>query len=327
MTAVAVPMPGGFTMPPMGGAPVTGHTQSPAAPQGVPVQGGPDAPMPGSAPLQPAAFNYGTPINMGGQPQGQPQGQTQAQFDAAVQAEVARRQGLQQQQAPQQQAPAFPMPTQPQDQPGWLPQNLNQFDVNTLQDPVLRSMGQMIQVVGKDLDLSRVMGNALAHQDPSLIDIAYLVEKGGAQAGQIAQMAQSLVASVGAVSERTTQEVYASAGGQAQWNAATAVFNQSAPPAYKEVVTQMLNSGDPGKIRAAAQTIVEFGAQGGYMPNPAQGIGNMANAGLGGGAGLSAQEFQTALQELNGKRNSHPNWEQAYQDLFAQRAHGKRLGK
>lgn len=321
MTAVAVPMPGGFTVPGMGNAPSA--PQAPTAPQGVPPQGGPDAPMPGS--LQPQGYHYGQPIPMV-QPQAAP---GNPQFDAAVQAEVARLQGLQQPQQfqqPQQQPQTLPM-AEPTKAPGWLPQNLNQFDVNTLQDPVLRSMGQMIQVVGKDLDLNRVLGNALAHQDPSLIDIAYLVEKGGANASQIAQMAQSLVASVNAVSARTTQEVYAAAGGEAAWNAATAVFNQSAPAAYKQVVAQMLDSGDPSKIQAAAQTIVQYGQQSGRMPQPAQGLGQLPNGALGGGTGLSAAEFQAALQDLNAKRQTHPNWEQAYQDLFAQRAHGKRLGK
>lgn len=330
MTAVAVPMPGGFVVPGTSGAPASGA----GAPQGggVPPQGGPDAPLPGQQQqvqqFQQPGYHYGQPVPM----VPQQAGPGSPQFDAAVQAEVARRAAMQQQQ-PQfqtqqpQQFQTLPMAEPSKDTPGWLPQNLNQFDVNSLQDPVLRSMGQMIQTVGKDLDLNRVLGNALAHQDPSLIDIAYLVEKGGANASQIAQMAQSLVQSVSAVSARTTQEVYASAGGEAQWNAYTATFNQSAPAAYKQVVAQMLDSGNPAQIQAAAQTIVQYGQQNGRVPVPAQGMGSLPNGGLGGAQGLSAAEFKTQLHALDAGRNTNPNWEQARADLFTQRAIGARMGK
>lgn len=334
--AVAVRMPEGFTIPPAVGPAVSGN-QAPAGVTGVP-PAGPAAPLPGYSQQQPQPHNflgYGQPIQMADQQPGyarQPSTQQPAPNDAAFQAAVLEQARLmvQQGQVPGVQTQPVPAdlnplhlqkPQQPADAPAWLPQDLNTFDVNTIQDPVIRSMAGMFKMVGKDMDMNRVVGNALAKQDPSLIDIAYLAEKGGAQAGQLAQLARDLVGAVQMQSERITQSVIQSAGGEAQWSAATAVFNQSAPPGYAAVIGKMLDSGDEAQIKQAAQAIMEFSA--GRLPVQHQGVGPLANGLAGGAQALSANDFKAELFKLD---QNAPNYEQQCDELYARRAMGKQMG-
>lgn len=333
--AVAVPMPGGFVdFSQAGPAPSVGVPPAPAIP-GVP-PAGPPAAMPNQQQqqTQPQFFGYGNPAPMVGDRPGyvqQPSTQNAVRpDDPAFQAAVLEQARLlvQQGQVPGTAKPQDLNPlhlqqtTQlPQDAPAWLPKDLNNVDVGSISDPVIRSMASMIQMVGKDVDMNRVVGNALAHQDPSLIDIAYLAEKGGAQAGQLAQLARDLVGAVQAQSARITQSVIQTAGGEAQWAAATAVFNQSAPRAYATVIGKMLDSGDEGQIRQAAQAILEFSSQ--RLPVQHQGIGALANGAIGGAQALSAQAFKDELFKLD---PNSPQYEQQRGDLFARRAQGKQLG-
>lgn len=333
--AVAVPMPGGFVLPPAAGPAVSGN-QAPTGAAGVP-PAGPDAPLPGQFQQQPQPqqqfLGYGQTIPMAGQQPGyarQPSTQQPAPNDAAFQAAVLEQARLmvQQGQVPgvtpgvTPVPPAVQPPTQPlNDAPAWLPQDLNTFDVNTIQDPVIRSMAGMFKMVGKDVDMNRVVGNALAKQDPGLIDIAYLAEKGGPQAGQLAQLARDLVGAVQMQSERITQSVIQAAGGEAQWSAATAVFNQSAPPGYAAVVGKMLDSGDEAQIKQAAQAIMEFSA--GRLPVQHQGVGPLANGLAAGAQALSANDFKAELFKLD---QNAPNYEQQCDELYARRAMGKQMG-
>ena len=104
-------------------------------------------------------------------------------------------------------------------------------------------------------DLDRVLGNALALGDPNLVDVAYIAEKGGKNAQQIAEIAKGIVQAVNAKSDAITQEIHALAGGEAQWSQSAAVFNKVAPEALRTVVKTMLDSTDANKIKAGAKIV------------------------------------------------------------------------
>lgn len=55
--------------------------------------------------------------------------------------------------------------------------SLNTFDVNTIDDPVLKSMATMFKSSVPDMDLDRALANAISYGDPNLIDIAYITDK------------------------------------------------------------------------------------------------------------------------------------------------------
>jgi hypothetical protein len=218
-------------------------------------------------------------------------------------------------QAPQAAQPAA-------DVPGWVPEDVNDFDPSEIEDPIIRSMATVMQTVGKDLDLDRVMSRALAYGDPGLIDIAYLREKAGSNAEQLVTIAQGIVQAVNAKSDAVTQSVYAAAGGEAQWNAAVAAFNQSAQAELRLTVAQMLNSTKDQFINAGAKIIAEFGKGSGLVPNIGAPLLNAAPSHFA-GQGLSKTDFKAELGKL---KQNDPSFEAAREALFARRALGKRTG-
>lgn len=316
----------GFAAPPA--APAAVAPAAPAVPQGgfqVPPAG-----APAQVPAQPSG--NGTPITPPGmqpgwvqQPQGtvpahpqgtQPAQQTQAPAQPAV--DVA---ALVQAALAEQKAAEKPAPTE-QPRPEWMGTSANDFDVNTIENPTIRAMATVLQTAGKDLDLDRVLGKALVHGDASLVDVAYLAEKGGAQAAQLTQIAKGIVDAVNAESERITSEVYALAGGEAQWSAAASAFNQSAPQELRAVVAQMLNSTSPQQIKAGAKLVAEFGKQSGMLPQQGAALLQTA-AGSMNAQGLSAADFKTELAKLN---PNSANFIQEREALFARRQLGRRTG-
>lgn len=213
-------------------------------------------------------------------------------------------------------------PTTPA-QPGWVPPQLNTFDVNSIADPGIKSMAQVLQVTGKDLDLNRALGRAMSEGDPSLVDFAYIAEKGGAAAPQLAQIAQSIVQAVAAKSEAITNEVHALVGGAAVWSQATAVFNTSAPQEIKVLVQQMLNSTDEAHIKAGAKIVAEFGRASGKMPQAGAGLLQHIAAGGVNGQGLTKGAFQDELRKLDPQSR---DFEQLRESLFTRRSLGKAAG-
>lgn len=212
-------------------------------------------------------------------------------------------------------------PTEPA--AGWVPPNVNTFDVNSITDPTIKSMASILQVTGKDLDLSRAIGRAVQDGDPSLIDFAYIAEKGGANAAHLSQIAQGLVQAVAAKSESITREVHALVGGEAAWSQATVVFNQSAPAEIKAIVGQMLNSTNEAHIKAGAKIVAEFGRASGRIPQPGVGLLQNIAAGGAGSQGLSKDAFQAELRKLV---PDSKGYEEARENLFARRSLGKRAG-
>ena len=198
----------------------------------------------------------------------------------------------------------------------------NEFDVNQINDPIIKSMATVLQTAGKDLDLDRVLGKALAFGDPALVDLAYLRDAGGPQAAQLAEIAKGIVQAVNAKAEAVTNEVYNSVGGEAVWYSSVAAFNQSAPHELKVTVAQMLDSTNENFIKAGAKIVAEFGRSSGLIPQQGAPLLNSASAGVQ-GQGLTREQFQVELRKID---SNSPGFEQAREALFARRALGKRSG-
>jgi len=190
-------------------------------------------------------------------------------------------------------------------------------------DPVLTSLSEIFFQVGKGIDIERALGNALKYGNSALIDTAYINEKGGPQATQLATLAKAIVDRIQVQTTAASASVYETAGGQAQWDTAAAVFDKQAPKHLKMVIANMLDSGNSEAIKAAAQSVVDYVKQSGSVVNPAQLI-NAGATSANAGQALSKSEFQDAHAKLdvNGK-----NYLQERNALFARRQLGKQLGK
>ena len=323
---ITVPVTGAPTPPsvPTQPAPSTGQVQQ----QGfqVPPAGEPAA-VPGQRQIHAPNQQPGWVRNPGQQeqpPQGQqppqeqqPQGQQPdlTNVVALLQAALANQQ-------PQNAAPV--QQSQPADsvRPSWMQQSANEFNVEQITDPIIKSMATVLQTAGKDLDLDRVLGKALAFGDPALVDLAYLRDAGGPQAAQLAEIAKGIVQAVNAKADAITRDVYATVGGEAVWHASVAAFNQSAPHELRVTVAQMLDSTNENFIKAGAKIVAEFGRGSGHIPQQGAPLLNSASAGIQ-GQGLTKLAFQEELRKLDVNK---PGYVEAREALFARRALGKRAG-
>ncbi|QDH83878.1 hypothetical protein Axy09_034 [Achromobacter phage vB_AxyP_19-32_Axy09] len=178
------------------------------------------------------------------------------------------------------------------------------FDTTTIEDPGLRAAADLFKSVGaaKGLDIDRAIGRAIDSGNVADIDLVYLAQTGGQDAQNLIQMAQSLVTQAGAYQERTVSNLHAAAGGKANFDAAVAVFNQSAPPATKHAVKALLDSGNPTNIQNAGQMLIDFARQSGALVQPGQGFQNPAAAQPSQQVvGTTPGQFKEALAELNQK--------------------------
>lgn len=321
MSATNVPT-NGFNAPPAAGPAPTPQVPS----QGFQVPPAGDPPRMPNGNGHPIATPSQQPgwVQNPGQPQQQPQQPTQPDMSSVVtmlQAALAGQQPANAQ-APAQ-APA--QPAQPQAEairPDWMQSSANEFDVNQINDPIIKSMATVLQTAGKDLDLDRVLGKALAFGDPALVDLAYLRDAGGPQAAQLAEIAKGIVQAVNAKAEAVTNEVYSYVGGEAVWHSSVAAFNQSAPHELKVTVAQMLDSTNENFIKAGAKIVAEFGRSSGLIPQQGAPLLNSASAGVQ-GQGLTREQFQSELRKID---PNSAGFEQAREALFARRALGKRSG-
>lgn len=224
----------------------------------------------------------------------------QAQVDAAIKAATP--------------APPAPAP---------VAQPAPDLSVDKGTDPVLTSLTSIFTGTAQGIDINRAIGNALARGDASLIDTAYINEKGGAQADQLNVIAKAIVDRVATQTNAAVDAVHVAAGGEAQWNVAASAFDQQAPKHLKVVIANLLQSGDPESIRAGAQTVIDYVKNNGLVVNPAQ-LVQAGAAGLGGAQGMSKAEFQEALRKLEPNSRTYTTDREA---LFARRVVGKQLGK
>lgn len=202
-----------------------------------------------------------------------------------------------------------------------LPTDLNNFDVESLQDPILKSMATVMQTVGKGLDMDRALGKAIEYGNIEFIDQAYIKEAGGAASEDLLTIARGLVQAVAAKSEAVTQGIYTLAGGEQNWNVSVTAFNTGAEKELRLVVSQMLNSGREDLIQAGAKMVVEYSRNSGLIPR----TGTTVTAGAGAPAGqaLDAASFQKALVKLD---PYSPTYMQDRSALFDRRNLGRSLG-
>jgi hypothetical protein len=200
---------------------------------------------------------------------------------------------------------------------------LNTYDVDSIDDPILKSMATVLKTVGKGVDLDRAIGRAISEGRTDLIDVAYLREKGGANANDLITIAQGLVQAVQAKGAAVTDSVHKLAGGEAQWDAGVAAFNAQAPRELRMVVAQMLDSNKEDLIQAGAKLVVEFSKSSGAIPNVGATVATGASS-LPAAQALSKLEFQDELRKLNPQDRSY---EEQRKTLFARRSLGRQLNK
>lgn len=226
----------------------------------------------------------------------------------------------------QPQAPA--QPAAPQATPelvelaGVPTSNLRDFDVGEIDDPVIKSTASILLATAPDLDLDRALANALKFGQPDLIDVAYLKEKGGANADNLITIAKSLVTQVANAADANEKAVYALAGGQAGWDTAVAAFNQFADPAQRKMIADLMDSGKKQFVEYAAQTVVAFSKQTGAIPFTGQQV-QTGQASVAASQGLSKAQFQAELAKLN--RNA-PDYAEQSNALLGRRQLGKQIG-
>ena len=270
--------------------PTEGFTAPPAAGNQPTQVGVPPVVAPDAAPVAPAA-------------QGNPD------LTAAI-AALTSALGTSQQAAPAEQEPS-------------IGEGLNTYDVESIEDPILKSMATVLKTVGKGVDLDRAIGRAISEGRVDLIDVAYLKEKGGVNSNELITIAQGLVQAVQAKGAAVTDSVHKLAGGEAQWDAGVAAFNAQAPQELRVVVAQMLNSNKENLIQAGAKLVVEFSKNSGALPNVNANIAAGASS-LPAAQALSKVEFQDELRKLNPQDRA---FESQRKELFARRALGRQLNK
>ena len=190
-------------------------------------------------------------------------------------------------------------------------------------DTYLAATFSMFEMVAPEVDLARAVGNAIDRGDPSLIDVKYLTEKGGDKAAKLIEVAKGLVAHTTETVARLTTEIHTKAGGEANWNAAVAVFNQQAPKYLREFVAQSIDSANPSRITSAVESMLDFVKNSGALPRPPEGHvragGGAPNAAL----GLSKADYQAERMKLDRRARDFPEKER---ELTARRALGKSMG-
>lgn len=190
-------------------------------------------------------------------------------------------------------------------------------------DPILGSMLGIFDGAGAGIDRGRALGNALTHGNPALIDVAYLREVGGKDAERLVTLAQGIVQHCTASAARATETVYSLAGGEANWDAATAAFNRSAPDHLKQFVKYSLDSGAASQIEAGAKAVVEFAKSTGLVPTPGTGFVATGGGAPGSAQGLTKEAFQAAHAALD--KNSR-TYEREKGELYGRRQIGKQMG-
>lgn len=188
------------------------------------------------------------------------------------------------------------------------------------QDPVVSSLQAVL--VSSGIDYDRALGRAMTEGDASLIDFAYIAEKGGANAAHLRQVAEGLLAHQTAVDSRLEQSVFSKFGGESNWDASLAYFAKHVPKSTVDYVAGMLQTRNPALIEQASNMIMDHVKQAGALLTPASTV-----HGQGGGLGeqpLGKDEFKREIAKL--KPNS-PGFEAERQQLFVRRHQGKQLGR
>lgn len=187
-------------------------------------------------------------------------------------------------------------------------------------DPVINSLQSVLVTSG--LDYQRAVGRALKEGDSTLIDFAYIAERGGDAAEHLRSVAEGLVAHQTAIDARLEQDVYQKFGGEANWDASISYFAKTVPQTTKDYVVGLLETRNPALIEQAANLVMDHVKQAGAHLSPAGLV--QAGATATGVQPLGKDEFKREIAALNPR---DPNWEKQRQELFARRSYGKQLGR
>ena len=168
------------------------------------------------------------------------------------------------------------------------------------------------------LDVTRAFGQAADELDVRFIDKAYLVEKvGQAQADQMIKVAEASIVYAKAAQEQLYADVRTSAGGDAAWGQAIALFNQHAPQETKVALGALFDSLNKEQMMYAAQQVVAFAkSTGGVVQTSAQPLGTPGAV-----QGMSMEQYRTAIAALPRQAT-----DAQYEALRQQRAAGMKAG-
>jgi len=217
-----------------------------------------------------------------------------------------------------QDAPPAPAP-QPEQQN--ITSDLTPNDVRTGNDVLDTAVYAFVQATGTTkADLDQAISSAMEYGDPRLIDQTFLRQRFGQNAEQAIKLAQAVVSHIAESTNQMVANVHSKAGGKPQWDAAVAMFKQTAPAGLVEAARRMLDSGDRNTAEQAADMIVGYVQQAGIRPdnNQLRGSSGLFSQ------GLSAGEFQQAVHKLNPNSRTYNS---DYSRLMEMRKIGKQMGK
>lgn len=201
---------------------------------------------------------------------------------------------------------------------------LNDVDLSSLDDPQLRSLGELFIASAPGLDIERALGKAIEYMDANLIDDHYIREVGGDKAKALVGLAEQIVNTARVTGESTVNAIHEGAGGKQNWEAAVALFNKNAPLHMRQVAAELLDSRSTGKVKSGAQFIMEYANQNGGLTqqpqyqSPSAGQGDAAQA-------LNKAQFQEALNNL-APEHLNPQYADQRAELYARRRLGQQLG-
>ena len=188
-----------------------------------------------------------------------------------------------------------------------------------MQDPASRIVARSLEALVGDLDIERAFNRAIEEDDARFIDVAYLQEKLGDKAQDAIDAAKYLLEYADTVSQRYLDEVYSVVpGGEEALRVATQHFNATADAATKQVIANLLDSGDVTSMKFAAQQIMQSAR--GVVPK----AGNSAPASSVGSAGAGVGISRAQFTEMYQKNPNMPDRE--YQKLREQLALGLQQG-
>lgn len=213
----------------------------------------------------------------------------------------------------------------PEDRPGWIPEDLNEFDVSSIEDPTIRAIGRSLRMMAPDLDYNRAIGDALSTGNPKLLNTVYIREIMGDNATDVIELAKDAIQAVHTVSDNITNEVVQMVGGDAAYNTIASVFAKVASPADQEYVDSRITSRDRSKIIDAITHMANIANKSGKIPVPGQNLVGKT-AGEPALEGLSMKAFQKALNTIRGTVKDPAEFAQQEKVLIRQRELGRQNG-
>lgn len=172
-----------------------------------------------------------------------------------------------------------------------------------------------------------VIENALKHSDPSLIDVNALgKELTPEQAVRVRQLATAAVQEVQANVARAVQEVHGIAGSAEQWESAVQAFNTHAAADAQGYAAYLAEN---GKLKEAAEYVLNYNKQGGYVNNTVQAPENGGTGSV--QSGITKEQYKAEIakieREIGNKSFGSASVAERISQLDAQRALGRSQGR